>query len=299
VAACKWVDEVVRDVPYVLDADYLDKVVFGQHNIDYVVHGDDPCLLPDGTDVFATAKKAGRFRTIKRTEGVSTTEIVGRMLMLTKEHFRRTSDADIEKTSDFKSHHQRSTSFLATGRRIVQFASGKSPKPTDKVVYIDGAWDLFHEGHISILEDAAKLGNFLIVGVHADDVVNALRGYNFPIMNLHERVLSVLSCKYVDEVIIGAPWKLTKDMIKSMNISVVAHGQVSDSDWHRYKPDEDPYQVGRELGILHGIKSRSKLTTRDIVERILKRRTEFQVKHKKKSEKEEAYLAEKKFVQEL
>jgi hypothetical protein len=81
-----------------------------------------------------------------------------------------------------------------------------------------------------------------------------------------------------------------------MNISVVAHGQVSDST---YKPEQDPYLVGRELGILQEVKSRSKLTTRDIVERILKRRNEFEVKHKKKSEKEEVYLAEKKFVQEL
>ena len=75
-------------------------------NLAQVVHGDDPCLTPDGRDVFETAKKAGRFRTIKRTEGaqccmlatstiafagVSTTEIVGRMLLLSKEHFRRTS----------------------------------------------------------------------------------------------------------------------------------------------------------------------------------------------------------------
>ena len=32
-------------------------------------------------------------------------------------------------------------------------------------------------------------------------------------MNLHERSLSVLSCRYVDEVIIGAPWEVTNDMV--------------------------------------------------------------------------------------
>lgn len=36
-------------------------------------------------------------------------------------------------------------------------------------------------------------------------------------MNLHERSLSVLACRYVDEVIIGAPWEVTKDMV-SMHI---------------------------------------------------------------------------------
>ena len=32
-------------------------------------------------------------------------------------------------------------------------------------------------------------------------------------MHLHERSLSVLACRYVDEVIIGAPWEVTRDMV--------------------------------------------------------------------------------------
>lgn len=39
------------------------------------------------------------------------------------------------------------------------------------------------------------------------------RGPHRPIMNLHERSLSVLACRYVDEVIIGAPWEVSKDMV--------------------------------------------------------------------------------------
>ena len=35
---------------------------------------------------------------------------------------------------------------------------------------------------------------------------------------------SVLSCRYVDEVIIGAPLVITEDMMKTMNISVVVKG---------------------------------------------------------------------------
>jgi cytidyltransferase-like protein len=63
------------------------------------------------------------------------------------------------------------------------------------IVYIDGAFDLFHVGHIDILREAKKLGTYLIVGVHSDQVVNKKRGNGYPIMNLHERVLSVLSCR--------------------------------------------------------------------------------------------------------
>lgn len=35
-----------------------------QHKIDYVLHGDDPCLLPDGTDAYEHAKKLGRFKMV-------------------------------------------------------------------------------------------------------------------------------------------------------------------------------------------------------------------------------------------
>lgn len=40
-----------------------------------------------------------------------------------------------------------------------------------------------------------RFGDYVIVGVHNDNVVNQQRGSNLPIMNLHERVLSVLGCK--------------------------------------------------------------------------------------------------------
>ena len=51
---------------------------------------------------------------------------------------------------------------------------------------------------------AQKLGDFLIVGLHTDEDVTARRGTHLPIMDLHERSLSVLACRYVNEVIIGA-----------------------------------------------------------------------------------------------
>jgi ethanolamine-phosphate cytidylyltransferase len=31
-------------------------------------------------------------------------------------------------------------------------------------------------------------------------------------MTIHERGLSVLACRYVDEVMIGAPWDISEDM---------------------------------------------------------------------------------------
>jgi ethanolamine-phosphate cytidylyltransferase len=45
-------------------------------------------------------------------------------------------------------------------------------------------------------------------------------------MNLHERTLSVLACKYVSEVVIGAPYVVTSDLLDHFNVSVVAHGKT-------------------------------------------------------------------------
>lgn len=84
VQAVKWVDEVIPDAPYAITEEFMKKL-FDEYNIDYIIHGDDPCLLPDGTDAYALAKKAGRFKQIKRTEGVSSTDIVGRMLLCVRE----------------------------------------------------------------------------------------------------------------------------------------------------------------------------------------------------------------------
>ena len=47
-------------------------------------------------------------------------------------------------------------------------------------------------------------------------------------MNLHERVLSVLGCKYVNDVLIDAPSEVTPDMIASLRIKEVVHGTESD-----------------------------------------------------------------------
>jgi ethanolamine-phosphate cytidylyltransferase len=71
---------------------------------------------------------------------------------------------------------------------------------------------------------------------------------NYPIMNLHERVLSVLACKvcvyhqfrhllstscrhlqYADEVVIGAPLTVTEDLLEHFKVHVVFHGEHADT----------------------------------------------------------------------
>eukprot|EP00246_Nothoceros_aenigmaticus_P006724 TRINITY_DN1985_c0_g1_i2.p1 TRINITY_DN1985_c0_g1~~TRINITY_DN1985_c0_g1_i2.p1 ORF type:complete len:387 (+),score=54.67 TRINITY_DN1985_c0_g1_i2:361-1521(+) len=239
VDSVKWVHEVIKDAPYDINEDFMKKL-FNEYNIDYIIHGDDPCILPDGTDAYALAKAAGRYKQIKRTEGVSSTDIVGRMLLCVGNRPGSTQNhSSLQRQFSHGSSHglqngttsgTRISHFLPTSRRIVQFSNGKPPRPDARIVYMDGAYDLFHAGHVETLKKAREFGDFLLVGIHTDETISAHRGLHHPIMNLHERSLSVLACKYVDEVIIGAPWEVTKDMITTFNISLVVHGSSAEDN---------------------------------------------------------------------
>ena len=59
--------------------------------------------------------------------------------------------------------------------------------PALKVVYINGGWDMFHAGHANILEKAKELGDYLLVGIYNDAIVNHFRGGTHPVLNLNVR----------------------------------------------------------------------------------------------------------------
>lgn len=153
---------------------------------------------------FSFTKKRCYFREVQRTAGVSTTDLVGRMLLMTRQHFRQgDNEYSVDREPSKRMGQDRTarspwtgcSQFLPTTQKIIQFSDGKSPQPDDKIVYVAGAFDLFHVGHLDFLEVAKKEGDYLIVGLHTDPAVNRYKCGNHPIMNLHERVLSVLACK--------------------------------------------------------------------------------------------------------
>lgn len=84
-------------------------------------------------------------------------------------------------------------------------------------------------------------------------MVNEYKGRNYPIMSLHERVLSVLAYKPVSEVIIGAPYEVTQDLIDRFHIKVVAQG--SRTEHHDTIDDVDCYALPKRLGIYKEVDS--------------------------------------------
>lgn len=291
IRAIKWVDEIVEGAPYVTTLETLDK-----YNCDFCVHGDDITLTVDGKDTYDEVKRTGRYRECKRTQGVSTTDLVGRMLLLTKAHHSNIDNAAYQvHTDNFgkgpKGHSPWTgvSQFLQTSQKIIQFASGKEPQPGDTIIYVAGAFDLFHIGHVDFLETVHKQAEkpYVIVGLHFDQEVNRYKGKNYPIMNIHERTLSVLACRYVSEVVIGAPYAVEKDLLDHFKVDLVCHGKTnvfSDAD------GTDPYAEPKKRGIFRILDSGNNLTTDDIVQRIIENRLQFEARNQKKEAKEMAVL---------
>lgn len=168
------------------------------------------------------------------------------------------------------------------------------------------------------------------MGIHTDEDVTERRGTHLPIMNLHERSLSVLACKYVDEVVIGSPTVLTDDLIKTFNISVVVRGNISETGHHdpptpstssssaatassdsaalahsngsapHVSTEEERYADVIKVGVFWRLKSPSEHTARHIIQRIVAKRQEFEARNAKKVKSEVTYYTDKKeYVAEL
>ena len=118
--------------------------------------------------------------------------------------------------------------------------------------------DLFHYGHLELLRQARALGDYLVVGVHADDAVLAHK--RKPILTMEERVACVAGCRYVDEVLPNAPWITDRDWIAKHHIDLVVHG----SD---YSPEDlnKTHAVAIEMGILRTVDYTPGISTTEII----------------------------------
>jgi len=295
VRACKWVDEVVEGSPYVTTLELMD-----EHNIDYCVHGDDITTDEHGNDTYRLVKEAKRYKECKRTAGVSTTDLVGRMLLRSKpvvpsgqKPQEETQVAELsgrgtpQPAADVESPWTGVSKFIQSSKKIMQFGGEqKEPKKGDRVVYMPGAFDLFNNGHISAMKAAKEHGAHLICGIHTDNDIELYAGQG-PICTLHERTLGVLQCRYVDEVVIGAPPMVTTDLLDQFKVDAVVHGKTDVV----LMDGVNPYQAAIDRGIFVRIESNSSLTAGTLTERIIANARSYAERNAKKKAKEIRVIA--------
>jgi glycerol-3-phosphate cytidylyltransferase len=89
-----------------------------------------------------------------------------------------------------------------------------------------GTFDVFHVGHVNILERAAQYGDFLIVGVSSDELNFSKKGRN-PIYSQSDRCRIISSLRFVDEVFLEESLELKKQYIMEHEANVLIMGD----DW--------------------------------------------------------------------
>tara|TARA_Y100001958_G_scaffold13046_1_gene7945 strand:+ start:145 stop:558 length:414 start_codon:yes stop_codon:yes gene_type:complete len=73
-----------------------------------------------------------------------------------------------------------------------------------------GAFDLFHAGHVLMLQEAKTVCDYLIVCIQTDPSIDR-KSKNTPVQSLIEREIQVTACKYVDEVLV---YETEADLLK-------------------------------------------------------------------------------------
>jgi len=131
------------------------------------------------------------------------------------------------------------------------------------VVFTNGCFDILHRGHVAYLEQAAALGQSLVIGVNSDASARRLnKGENRPINTLDDRmaILAALGC-----VSLVVPFE--DDTPLELIRRVRPEHLVKGGDW---APDKI---VGADIvknygGQVHSIPFRFKRSTTDLIRRI-------------------------------
>ena len=125
VEACRWATKAIPHAPYVTSLPWIT-----HYGCQFVVHGDDITSDSDGKDCYRYVKAAGRFKVVKRTPGISTTDLVGRMLLCTRSHFIQSLEKRLSGDEGPGSEEERQKEGAAMLQRIKDYAtdaSGKAP----------------------------------------------------------------------------------------------------------------------------------------------------------------------------
>jgi glycerol-3-phosphate cytidylyltransferase len=98
-------------------------------------------------------------------------------------------------------------------------------RPPGRVITF-GTYDVFHAGHLRLLERAAALGDQLIVGISSDEL-NASKKGRSPVYALQDRLAIVRALRCVDEVFVEESLEAKRDYVVVHRADVLVMGD----DW--------------------------------------------------------------------
>lgn len=132
-----------------------------------------------------------------------------------------------------------------------------------KIIFTNGCFDILHAGHVTYLQQAKQLGDYLIVAVNDDQSVKRLKGLQRPINSINHRMAVLAGLSAVDAVVAFAD-DTPKRLLKLLQPDILVKGGD-------YGPDqvvgaEIVYAYGGEVRVLGVIKN---LSTTSIINRVV------------------------------
>lgn len=82
------------------------------------------------------------------------------------------------------------------------------------------AFDLFHAGHVVMLEEAKRQCDWLTVAIQVDPSIDRPVNKNKPVQSIIERQIQVSSCRHVDEIVVYNTEKELEDILMTFPIDV-------------------------------------------------------------------------------
>ena len=112
-----------------------------------------------------------------------------------------------------------------------------------RIGYTTGVFDMFHIGHLAILERAKQRCRYLIVGVSSDALVREYK-HRTPVIGLADRMRIIAAVRYVDEVVVQENMDKI-DAWRRLHYNVLFHGD----DWRNSAMYEDVEKRLNEVGV--------------------------------------------------
>ena len=109
----------------------------------------------------------------------------------------------------------------------------------EKVVFINGIFDILHPGHIQLFKFAKSLGDKLIVGINSDRATKILKGEERPINDQENRKIVLESLDCVDEVVIFDDVR-TGNMVRQLKPDILVRGGEHTVEHIRQEDDIPP-----------------------------------------------------------